>query len=246
MCFGCPAGSALLSMGTAESRVSWYCLRVLVDHLFAGTVCVVYVHINRLPIGPYLTRPGKGLLMMSGNRFVFGEKNKKKIVSGNLRADVYMWCCSEPGPGDAGFLRREREPGAVPDPGAGAEQWRRRQQRQQVDGHRVHVLPHRRLPQRLLLGTLQDLRHLPGHLCPRKSHTSTYLLIDLPIFPSICQSTDQQRVSERVFTYVGIDEDTALHTDSPMFLLLSVSKLLVQESLVPVMYTCKQRHVLCT
>ena len=106
---------------------------------------------------------------------------------------ICIWYCSEPGPSDAGLLRREREPGAVPDAGAGAEQWRRRQQRQQVDGHRVHVLPHRRLPQRLLLGTLQDLRHLPGHLCARKSHTSTprfiYIYVhrpaNLPIF--VCQ-----------------------------------------------------------
>ncbi|KAM3225848.1 hypothetical protein ACQJBY_058512 [Aegilops geniculata] len=73
----------------------------------------------------------------------------------------------EPGPGDDGLLRREREPGAVPDEGGAAEQRRRGQQREQVDGHRLHVLPHRRLPQRLLLGPLQDLRHLPGHLRPR-------------------------------------------------------------------------------
>ena len=149
---------------------------------------------------------------------------------------ICIWYCSEPGPSDAGLLRREREPGAVPDAGAGAEQWRRRQQRQQVDGHRVHVLPHRRLPQRLLLGTLQDLRHLPGHLCARKSHTSTPRFIYIYIRSSTCQSTDF-RVSERVLhrsaTNLPISvcrkefsrcqrRRTALYTGGPLFLLLSV------------------------
>jgi hypothetical protein len=77
-------------------------------------------------------------------------------------------CCSEPGHGDAGLLRREREPGAVPDAGDAAGQRRGRQQRQQVDGHGVYVFAHRRVCKRFLLGKIQDLRHLPGHLRPRK------------------------------------------------------------------------------
>ena len=41
---------------------------------------------------------------------------------------------------------------------------------------------------------------------------------------------------------------TALYTGSPLFLLLSVPKLLLHDSLVPVMYTCKQTHMffVCT
>jgi hypothetical protein len=62
------------------------------------------------------------------------------------------------------LLRRRREPRGVPAPGAPPGQRRGGQQHQQVDWDRLHLLAHRRLPQRLLLGPIRHVRRLPDHL----------------------------------------------------------------------------------
>ena len=60
--------------------------------------------------------------------------------------------------------RRRQQHRGVPAPGAPPVQRRGRQQHQQVDRDRLHLLALRRLPQRLLLGPIRPMRHLSDHL----------------------------------------------------------------------------------
>lgn len=59
----------------------------------------------------------------------------------------YVPECSESGPGNASFLRGERQPGIVPHESATAEQRGCRQQRQQMDRGSQHLLSRWCIPQ---------------------------------------------------------------------------------------------------
>lgn len=76
------------------------------------------------------------------------------------------------------LLRRRGEPCGVPAAGAPPGQRRGSQQHQQVDRHGLHLLPHRRLHERLLLGPIHHVCNLPDDLC----HGTVVKLIILLLF----------------------------------------------------------------
>lgn len=73
--------------------------------------------------------------------------------------------CSESSTGNAGILRSWSELGFVPNESASSRQCGGRKQCEQVDGNRLHILPYRSIPQRLLLGSIPNLRNLSVHSC---------------------------------------------------------------------------------
>ena len=71
---------------------------------------------------------------------------------------------SEPGTGDVRRQLRGDQPGDVHGGGDEAGQRRRRQPSQQLGRHHLRLLHRRGSHQRLLLGKIQGLHHLPDHL----------------------------------------------------------------------------------